>query len=118
MAMKKDLRALTLGKKKVFREREVEYSGATFVFKQVTRGEKMDLLSACKNEDGNLDTEKFGIMAMIATCRDENGDFVFESTDLEAILASPTEKDDYVDLFVVEAMKVIGLIPDEESEKN
>lgn len=118
MAMKKDLRALTLGKKKVFRERELEFGGAVFKFKQITRGEKTDLVSACKNEDGSLDTEKLTIMAIIATCQDENGEFVFEATDLEAMLASPAEKDDYIDLFSVEAMKVIGLISDEEDEKN
>lgn len=118
MAAKKDLRALTIGKNKVFRERELEFEGAVFKFKQITRSKKAELLKACRDEEGNIDSEQLTVQAIILTCQDEDGEFVFKPEDAEAMLETPAESGDYIDVFSVEAMTVIGLIKDEEDEKN
>lgn len=118
MAAKKDLRALTIGKNKVFRERELEFEGAIFKFKQITRQQKAAMLKACRDEDGNIDPDELSVQSIILTCQDEDGEFVFKPEDAEAMLAAPAESGDYIDVFSVEAMKVIGLIKDEEDEKN
>jgi hypothetical protein len=92
MSLKDKLRDLTLGTKKNFRTVEVDIGdGDIVVLKQLSLGERKDVMASSKGADGELDDTKFLINMIIASAQDEKGDKVFGKADFATFMGMPED---------------------------
>lgn len=118
------IRAATVGEKKNFIKKIVEYNGIEIEIRQPSIGGRADIMRKCKttfkdregNEKETFDMWEFLTMAVIY-CSYVPGteEKIFDDHDYESILASPTGS--FIDEFSTELIAILN-VDEEQIEKN
>lgn len=127
--LRKQLRAITVGSKNIFKKEIEKFGGNEFEIRQPTVALKSKIMQKCRvsvDEDTDdkevktISTESFNLGAMqvwsVIYCTYEPGtdNLVFEETDEPALSQKPAGS--FVDQFSATAMKLMNVQPEEDAK--
>jgi len=117
LSTRDQLRSKTLGKKKGFQSKKVEFDGDEYEVRQPSIKRRKEILNSVTDENGNVDGGDLVVWAAIyCTFPPGENEPLFDETDYEAFMEQPTGS--FVDDFGQAALELMNVSGEGKNSEN